>query len=229
MVIPVLVGLDHVHQQPRQVQGIGGRADLVAHHPQLVVGLAQLQHGLDEVLAVQAEHPGDPHDEILLQPGADGQLAAQLRLAVVVQGLIVLAVRLPGGLALPIEHIVRGNVHHLAVLGLARRRQMSGAVHVDGPDLGLLVGVLGQVHRRPGGAVDHGVGPHLVHHLPHLLLIGDVHGHIGHPRHGGAVGDAAVYRGNVAAHALMAPAGQLVHHIVAQLTAHARYQYLHCL
>ena len=29
--------------------------------------------------------------------------------------------------------------------------------------------------------------------------------------------------------ALMAPAGQLVHHIVAQLTAHARYQYLHCL
>ena len=77
--------------------------------------------------------------------------------------------------------------------------------------------------------MDHGVGPHLVHHLPHLLRIGDVHGHIGHPRHGGAVCDAAVYRGNVAAHALMAPAGQLVHDVVAQLTAHARYQYLHCL
>ena len=37
------------------------------------------------------------------------------------------------------------------------------------------------------------------------------------------------HRGNVAAHALMAPAGQLVHDVVAQLTAHARYQYLHCL
>lgn len=106
---------------------------------------------------------------------------------------------------------------------------MGGAVHVDGPDLGLLVGVLGQVHRRPGGAVDHGVRPHIVHHLPHLLLIGDVHGHIGHPRHGRAVCNAAVHRGDVTAHALMAPAGQLVHHIVAQLTAHARYQYLHCL
>ena len=107
MVIPVLVGLDHVHQQPGQVQGIGGRADLVAHHPQLVVGLAQLEHGLDEVLAVQAEHPGDPHDEILLQRRADGQLAAQLGLAVEIQGLIVLAVRLPGGLPLAVEHIVR--------------------------------------------------------------------------------------------------------------------------
>ena len=38
----VSVGLDHVHQEPCQIEGVGGRADLVVDHGDAVMGLSDI-------------------------------------------------------------------------------------------------------------------------------------------------------------------------------------------
>ena len=189
--------------------------------------LAQPQHGPDEVLAAQAKHPRDAHDEESLHQLAHGQLALQLRLAVDVQRRVVRAVRLPRRLALPVEHVIRADVHELAAQRPARLRDVPRAVRVDGTHLAALVLVLRQIDRRPRRAVDDGVGPHLAEHAGHGLAVGDVQRHIRRARHGAAVRDARVLRQKVAANALMPAHNQLVHDVVSKLPGDAGDQYLH--
>ena len=74
------------------------------------MGLAQIQHGFDEVLAIDAEYPGNPYNEIPFQSPGNRQLTGQLGLSVDVQRRIVLAVRLPRRLSLTVENIIRAEV-----------------------------------------------------------------------------------------------------------------------
>ena len=48
--------------------------DLVGYHGEFVVGLSQIQHGLYEVLAVYAKHPGDAHGKVFGEILLDRQL-----------------------------------------------------------------------------------------------------------------------------------------------------------
>ncbi len=82
MIIPIFVGFDHIHQQARQIIGVGRCADLIGYDFQGVMCLADIQHRLDEVLAVDAEHPCNPDDKILVQGLRNCKLAFQLRLSV---------------------------------------------------------------------------------------------------------------------------------------------------
>ena len=41
------------------------------------MGLSDRKHGLDEILPIQSEDPGDPYDEIFLQGICDGKFSAQ--------------------------------------------------------------------------------------------------------------------------------------------------------
>ena len=63
MVPAVFLGLDHIHQESGQIIGIGGRADLIVHHCGRAPFLSDAEHGLNEVLPVDAEHPGNADDE----------------------------------------------------------------------------------------------------------------------------------------------------------------------
>ena len=82
MIITVFIGFDHIHQQARQIIGVGRCADLIGYDFQGVMCLADVQHRLDEVLAVDAEYPCNPDDKILVQGLRNCKLAFQLRLSV---------------------------------------------------------------------------------------------------------------------------------------------------
>ena len=112
MVIAVLFGPDHVHQQPGEIMGISRRSDLVVDYADGIVGLSDVYHGFDKILAVQSKDPGDPDDKELLKRFCDFQFPVQLRLAVNIERRIVLAVRLPGLGSLSVKYVIRGKVQH---------------------------------------------------------------------------------------------------------------------
>ena len=107
MIIAVLVRFNHVDQKARKIVGVGRSSDLIGHDLQRIVRLANVQHRLDEVLAVDAEDPGNAHDEVLVQISAYRKLAFELGLTVDVQRLVVLTVRFPWLRALSVEDVVR--------------------------------------------------------------------------------------------------------------------------
>ena len=82
MVVAVFISLIHIDKQSSQIISIGRCADLVIDHTDSIVRLADIQHGLDKVLTIQAKHPCNADNEILLQRLADCQLPFQFRLAV---------------------------------------------------------------------------------------------------------------------------------------------------
>ena len=113
MVVTILVGLSHIDQKPCKVDGVSGCAYLVVNDTNHIVCLAHIKHGLDEVLAVPAKHPGDPYDEEFIRSSGYRKFTLQLSLSVVINRGIVLAVRLPGGNSLPVENIVCTDVEDL--------------------------------------------------------------------------------------------------------------------
>lgn len=67
MVGSELVGHDHVAHQLAEVVGVGRTADLVADDVELgLAHVGKLQHGLDEVVAVESEGPADTDDVMFL-------------------------------------------------------------------------------------------------------------------------------------------------------------------
>ena len=74
----------HIHQKAGQIIGIGGRADLVVHHRGRAPFLSDAEHGLNEVLSVDAEHPGNADDEKFLHQLLHRQLSLIFGLAVYV-------------------------------------------------------------------------------------------------------------------------------------------------
>ena len=206
MVDAELVGLDHVAQQARQVRRVGGTAELVAHHLHFGALAAQAQHGLHEVMAVQAEHPGRAHNEVPGHEAADGFLALSLGEAVDVLRAIG-GGGLVGLVAIAAEHIVGGDIEQLGIhrQGGADKVQRAHAIHGSA----LLRLLLGAIHRGVGRAMDDGVRGIAAHGGHHGLAVGEVKVLIVH-----ALG-------------LDIQGGEALHHVVAQLACNACNQYLH--
>ena len=144
-----------------QVAGVGRAAELVVDHGELVARGGELEHRVDEVLAVRAEDPGGADDRVRRgRGGLHRELARELRAPVGADraGGRVLGVRL-GRVAG--EDVVGGDVDDVrAGLG-GRGGQVPGAVAVD-PRGGGFVG-LGAVDVGVGRAVDHRVGLGVAH------------------------------------------------------------------
>ena len=158
-----------------------------------------------------------------------GQLAAQLGLAVEIQGLIVLAVRLPGLRSHSVKDIIGGKIDHLAVQLLTCKCDVLGSGHVNLANLLHLVVILRQIHSRPGCTVYHHVRLDLRQHLLHSLFICDIQLDIRHGGNRSTICNAAVGRCNVASYAFMSTAGQFIHHVMAKLAANACYEKFHAL
>ena len=150
------------------------------------------QHGFDKIASVFSKHPGDPDNEIFLQKFGNGQLTGQLGLAVNIQRLVVLAVRIPGRGALTVKNIVGAEINHLAVQFAAYTGDISGAVHIDFLYQFLFVFLLCGVHGGPGGTVHHHIGTAAADGLGHNRWIRDIRLHIGHGADGRSVLNAAV-------------------------------------
>ena len=207
MIDPVLFFFQHIHQKLRQVIGIGGRADLVADDGETVVGFPQIQHGLDEVLSVYAEHPRDTDDIILIRILLYRKLSLVFTLSVHVQGLHHRIVRLPGPCALSVEHIVRAEIDHGNIQFPAHLRDVLRSVHIYLPaDIHL---IFRGVHGRPRGAVHHAVRTDFADHLSHRGFVCDIH------------------LVHIHADAFVSPERKLIHHIMPQLSFYTCYQYFH--
>ena len=227
MVVAVLLGLEHVHEQSCEVQCIGRCPDLIIDHAYSIVGLSDVQHGLDEVLSVEAEDPGDADDEILLEGAGHSLLTAKLRLTVVVERRIVLTVRLPRGLALTVEDVVRGDIDHLRIHELRGVRDVLHAVDIDRLYLRTIRLILCSIDCSPGCTVHDHIRMKLTDDGGNLGTIRDVHLHIRHTGHRRIIHHTAVYRLDIRADTLIATLREFVHHIVTELTIDTCYKYFH--
>ena len=227
MISAVLLCLDHIREQNRQIQRIGRRADLVVYYAELRVGRADAEHGLDKVVAVHAEDPGDADNEILVKLLPHRFLAVELGHAVDILRVEIAAVRLPGRRALSGEDIVGADVHHLRIDFAAGRRKVFGAEPVDFLYQLALVSIFRGIHSRPGRAVNQHVRLHFAHHAFHRRAIRDVERHIAASRDRRSVLHTAVCRRKIGADYLFAATQQFIHDIVAQLTRDAGHQGAH--
>ena len=227
MVVAVLLGLKHVHEQSCEIQCIGRCPDLIHDHAYSIVGLSDVQHGLDKVFSIETENPGDADDEILLEGAGHGLLTAELRLTVVVERRIVLTVRLPRGLTLAVEDVVRGDIDHLRIHELRGIRDVLHAVDIDRLYLRTIRLILCSIDRGPGCTVHDDIRMKLTDDGGNLCTIRDVHLHIRHTGHRRIIHHTAVYRLDVRADTLIAALREFVHHIVAELTIDTCYKYVH--
>ena len=227
MVIAVFFRFDHIHQQAGQIQGVGGRADLVTHHPQGIVFLAQSEHGFDKILSVFAKDPGDTDDEEFLQGVRHRLFALQFGLTIDIQRLVILAVGLPGHLALTVEDVVGGDIDHFAAQLFTDVCNVLSANSINCADFLDLVVVFCQIHSGPGSTMDHHIGASLCDGRIYGCGIGNIHGGIGHGTDSRAVLDAAVLGCNVAAYTRITAPCQLIHDVMAQLACHTGNKYFH--
>ena len=231
MVVAVAVGLAHVDEEAGQVICIGRGSDLVVHDAHGVVGLADVQHCLNKVLAVDTEYPGDAHDEVFLQKAADGEFSLQLGLAVDVERRVVLVVGLPGALPLSVEDVVRADVDHLGVCRARCLGDVPRSVCVDGVDLGLILLIFCCVYGCPGRAVDDEVGVDLFYCSKDCVTVCDIELNVGRlARCAGLVlrgGSGNILSLYVGADRLVAALYKFIHAVVTQLAVNACYKYSH--
>ena len=206
MIDTVFIRQDHIHQKPCQIISIGRRSELVIHHCEMIMGLAQIQHGLDEVLAVDSEYPGDSYDKIFLQCLLYCQFSFVFGLSVYIQRM-TLVLWLPGSGALAVKHIIGTDIDHLAVQLLADIRNVLCAVRIDlTADFHV---ILRCIHCGIGCTVYHSVRCRLSDHLFHAGRICDIH------------------LLNIHADSLNSALCQLIYHIISQLAFYACYQDFH--
>ena len=229
MIIAVLLGLIHIDEQSSQIVCIGRCADLVIDHTDCVVCLADIQHGLNEIFTVQTKHPSNTDNKILFQRLADCQFAFQLRLAVHIQRLVILAVRLPRLCSLTIKHIVCADISHLAVQFLADICNVLSATCIDSTDFLHFIVVLCHIHSSPCCTVDHRIRIYFRNDFLNCILVRNIQGNIWCFCYCGAVCHTTVILLNIRAYTLMATLQQFVHHIMTQLTANTCHKKLHVL
>ena len=166
------------------------------------MGLTQIQHGLDEILTVHTEYPGDSYDKILLQCILHCQLALVFGLSVYVQRM-ALIVGLPGSGTFAVKYIVRADIDHLAVQLLADIGNILCTVRID-PAAELHV-VFRCIHCCVSCAVNHSIRCCLTDHFFHAGSIRDIH----------------VL--NIHANRLNAALCKFIYHIISQLALYACY------
>ena len=227
MVIAVFLGLHHVHQEPCQIEGIGRSADLVVDYTYCIMGLADIDHGLNKVLPVEAEYPCDPDDEILLKNTADSQLAVQLALAIDIQRRVAFIIRLPRSRALAVKHIVCAYIDHLGVDCFGCPRDIFRADRIDLMYLFPVFRRLCSVDICPRRAVDDHIGLQFFDRPAHRRLICDIHLNVRSCCHSAPVVHAAVNCLNIRANGFMGSPVQFIDNVVSKLSSDSCYKYSH--
>ena len=82
MVSAVFVRLDHIHEKSCEVVSVGRGTDLIVNDRSSSALFSDPEHGLDEVLSVYAEYPGDTDGKEFLDQLLDCELALIFGLSV---------------------------------------------------------------------------------------------------------------------------------------------------
>ena len=172
MVSAVFVGLDHIHKESCEIVGVGRGPDLVINDRCGSTLLSDPQHGLNEVLAVYAEYPGNADGKEFLHQLLDRKLSLILGLSIDIQWMS-LVIRLPRAGSLSVKPIVCADVHHLDAELFADFRDISCSACVDLP--AHLDIVLRRVNRCISGTVDDRFDICLRDHTVACLFIGNIH------------------------------------------------------
>ena len=191
--------------------------------------LADIQHSLDKVLTIQPKHPSNADNEILLQCLADCQLTFQLCLTVYIQRLIILAIWLPGLCALTIKHIVRADIGHLTIQFLAYICNILRAARIDSTDFCHFIVILCHIHSSPCCTVNYSIRIYFCNNFLNSIFVGNVLCYIRCFCYRRTICYTAVVFLNIRTNTFMTALQQLIHHIMAQLTANACYKKLHVL
>ena len=217
MIDSVLIGERHVNDQPCKIVRIGRRSDLVIHDPKSRVILCEIQHGLNKVLSVHAEDPGDSQNEELLYMFAHCDFPFRLRLSVDVERFVRI-LRLPGPCPVAVEYIVRREIHHRNVQLLADLRNIQGPVSIDLP--ACFRHFLSLIDRSPGRAVDHKIHSRIDDPFPDALRVRNIHRNIGHRRDRRAIHDTAVYFFQVSSYPGDISLCEFIHHVMTELSGY---------
>ena len=208
MVSAIFVCLHHIHQQSCQVIGIGRRTDLIIHNRQFIMCFTEVQHGLDKVLSVHTEYPGNADNVISGQVFLNRQFTLIFCLAVYIQRM-TLVIRLPRTGALSVKHVIRTDIDHLQI---QLRTDFCDILRTTGIDLAHffnLILILCQIHSRPCRTVNDCLHVGFPDHTLHRSRICDIH------------------LLNVHTDTGMTPFRQFIHHIMAKLSFDTCHQYSH--
>ena len=191
------------------------------------MGLADVDHGLDEVLPIEAEYPGDSDDEILLKNTADCQFTVQFTLTVNIQRRVAFIIRLPRSRALAVKHVICAYVDHLGVHRLGRLCDIFRADRVDLMYLFPVFLCFCPVDICPCRTVDDHVRFQFFDLLAYRCLICNVHLNVRSCCYGAPVVHAAVDRLNIRAYGFMGSPIQFIDNIVSELSSDSCYKYSH--
>ena len=172
MVSAVFVGLDHIHKESCEIVSVGRGSDLIINDRCGSSLLSDPQHGLDKVLAVYAEYPGDADGKEFLYQLLDCKLSLIFGLSIDIQWMS-LVIRLPRACSLSVKHIVCADVHHLDAEFFADFRDISCPACVD-LHANIHI-VLRCVNRCISGTVDDRLDICLRDHTVACLFIGNIH------------------------------------------------------
>ena len=173
MVEAVVVADAQFQNMIGQVHRVGGVAQLVIDHVDLVVGPAQADHGLDEIFAVVAVEPGRAHDDVAAAEVADILLTQQFGLAVSRDGRGLRAfIQRNAAVGRAREHIVGGDVDQPGVDLVAGQGQVARPDGID-PER-RVTGRLTAVHVGDRRAVDHRIRLVAADIVDRGLPVGDV-------------------------------------------------------
>ena len=172
MVSAVFVRLDHIHEKSCEVVSVGRGTDLIVNDRSSSALFSDPEHGLDEVLSVYAEYPGDTDGKEFLYQLLDCKLSLIFGLSIDIQWMS-LVIRLPRAGSLSVEYIVRADVHHLDAEFFADFRDVSRSACVDFHAHVHIV--LSRIDSSVSCAVDHCIDIGLRDHAVTCLFIGDIH------------------------------------------------------
>lgn len=163
--------VDDGHDGLCQVVGVGGCANLVEDHAQLLFLLPQSQHRLDEVVAESRVEPCRADDDMLWTYLRHSHLTCQLGGAIhtVGAGDVGLGV---GRVLRAIKYIIGADLHHPSVTLGHGNSQVSWCLGVESRCQSLVA--LRLVHGRVGGAVHDAIDFVFFHEPVDGVAVGDV-------------------------------------------------------
>ena len=140
---------------------------LVGDDAQAIAFLRELEHGLEKVAAMRAEHPAGAQDHMARAGTRDRLLAAQLGRAIHRERISRVGFGVGGGL-FTVKHVVGGNMHEACagiVCGLSHHTRRDRVDRFG--DVGLR---LGPVNGRVGRCVNNDGGPHAIDQCAYRIV-----------------------------------------------------------
>ena len=136
VVINAVVALDHslgydIKYDAGEVGSVGRSSDLVEHYFYLLLRLREMQHRLEEILAVRAVKPRGTEDEIVTTFFENGLFAAELGRTINARGRTFLVLAAGRVVGIATENVVRGDVDEITSHFLHRDGQVSHGVVVN--------------------------------------------------------------------------------------------------